>query len=180
MPIRHKQRNKGMTQEFETLGRTVVATGCSGRHARHTFQLTADYLLHANEAAKFKEDLPTTHWFAEQREAVGNESFVYVCLQIAACDNVVQCGFDETSLDGQPTFNQWCLVQSGESVQLVNLECAGILPSSTAEETIVHIRKTWKRGRELPKWCGIHWDQICKTFLHLKLRAAFDYIKSSG
>jgi hypothetical protein len=83
MPIRHKQRNKGMTQEFETLGRTVVATGCSGRHARHTLLLTADYLLHADEAANFAEDLPTTHWFAKQREAVGNESFVYACLQIA-------------------------------------------------------------------------------------------------
>ena len=111
MPIRHKQRNKGMTQEFETLGRTVVATGCSGRHARHTLQLTADYLLHAVEAANFTKDLPTTHWFAKQREAVGNESFVYACLQIAACDNVLQWGFDETSLDGQPTFNQWCAVR---------------------------------------------------------------------
>ncbi len=76
MPIRHAQRNKGMTQEFETLGRSVVATGCSGRHARHTLILTAEYLLRADEAENFKDDLPTTHWFAKQREAVGNESFV--------------------------------------------------------------------------------------------------------
>jgi hypothetical protein len=137
-----------MTQEFETLGRTKVATGCSGRHARHTLLLAADYLLHPDEAANFKKELPTTHWFAKQREAVGNESFVYACLQIAACDKVVQWGFDETSLDDHPTFNQCCLVQSSESVQLLNLECAGILPSSTAEETIVHVRKTWERGRE--------------------------------
>ena len=148
MPIRHAQRNKGITQEFETFGRTVVATGCSGRHARHTLLLTADYVLCPDEATNFKEDLPTTHWFAKQREAVGNESFVYACLKIAACDNVLQWGFDETSLDGQPTFNQWCLVQSGDSVDLVNLECAGILPDSTAEETIVHVRETWERGRQ--------------------------------
>ncbi len=89
MPIRHAQRNRGMTQEFETLERTVVATGCSGRHARSTLQITAEYLLRADEAANFIEELPTTHWFAKQREAVGNESFVYACLQIAACDNVL-------------------------------------------------------------------------------------------
>ncbi len=32
-------------------------------------------------------------------------------------------------------------------MRLVNLECAGILPSSTAEETIVHIQNTWEQGR---------------------------------
>ena len=80
MPIRHAQRNKGITQEFETFGRTVVATGCSGRHARHTLLLTAEYLLRADEATNFKDELPTTHWFAKQREEVGNESFVYACL----------------------------------------------------------------------------------------------------
>ena len=78
---------------------------------------------------------------------MGNESFVYACLEVGACDHVLQWGFDETSLDGQSTFNQWCLVQRDDAVRLVNLECAGILPSSTAEETIVHIQQTWERGR---------------------------------
>jgi hypothetical protein len=74
---------------------------------------------------------------------------VYACLEIGSCDHVLQCGFDETSLDGQSTFNQWCLVQRNDDVRLVNLECAGILPSSTAEETITHIQNTWERGRQV-------------------------------
>ncbi len=75
---------------------------------------------------------------------------MYACLEIGACDHVLQWGFDETSLDGQSTFNQWCLmVQRNDDVRLVNLECAGILPSSTAEETITHIQKTWERGRQV-------------------------------
>jgi hypothetical protein len=96
-----------------------------------------------------KTELPSANWCAKQREAVGNESFVYACLEIGACDHVLQWGFDETSLDGQSTFNQWCLVQRNDEVRLVNLECAGILPSSTTEETITHIQKTWERGRQV-------------------------------
>jgi hypothetical protein len=124
-----------------------VGCGCSGRHARDTLLLTADYLLRGDEAGTFKKELPTTHWFAKQREAVGSESFVYSCLEIAACDRILQWGFDETSLDGQPTFNQWCLVERGNGVAIITLECAGLLPSSTAEETVEHIKKTWERGR---------------------------------
>jgi hypothetical protein len=29
------------------------------------------------------------------------------------CDEVVQWGFDETTLDGTACFNQWCLVRTG-------------------------------------------------------------------
>jgi hypothetical protein len=103
--------------------------------------------LRAEEAVEFKNDLPSIIWFARQREALGYESFVYSCLQIAACDNILQWGFDETALDGQPCFNQWCLVRRGGDVRLVTLECAGILPSGSAEKTVEHIKKTWERGR---------------------------------
>ncbi len=34
-------------------------------------------------------------------------------------------------------------------MKLVTLECAGVLPSSTAEETIVHIAETWERGKQV-------------------------------
>ncbi len=120
----------------------MVGTGCSGRHARDTLLLTADYLLKPEEAERFKFDLPTTYWFARQREAVGSESFVYSCLELAACESILQWGFDETSLDGSPTFNQWCLVRRGSGVAVITLECAGLLPSSTAGETVEHIKKT--------------------------------------
>ena len=112
-----------------------MGCGCSGRHARDTLLLTVDYLLREDEAEKFKNELPSTHWFAKQREAVGSESFVYSCLAIAACDRILQWGFDETSLDGQPTFNQWCLVERENGVAIITLECAGLLkkPGSVGE-----------------------------------------------
>jgi hypothetical protein len=121
------------------------------RHARDTLKLTADYLLRPDGAATFTKELPTPHWFATQREAVGSESFVYSCLEIAACDKILQWGFDETSLDGHPTFNQWCLLERANGVAIITLECAGLLPSSMAAETVEHIKKTWKRGRACVK-----------------------------
>jgi hypothetical protein len=146
-PIYDPIRSKGIFGAFEAFGRTVVATGCSGRHARHTLLLTADYLSNPEEAKIFKCDLPTTHWFARQREAVGSEPFVYSCLELVTCSSILQWGFDETSLDGLPTFNQWCLVRRESGVTIITLECAGLLPSSTAAETVEHIAKTWERGR---------------------------------
>ncbi len=98
-------------------------------------------MLELNEAIEFKLDLPSTHWFAKQREAVGCESFVYSCLKLAACDRILQWGFDETSLDGLPTFNQWCHVKRETGVAIITLECAGLLPSSTAAETVAHVKK---------------------------------------
>jgi hypothetical protein len=67
-------------------------------------------------------------------------------LELAACESILQWGFDETSLDGQSTFNQWCLVKRDNGVGIITLECAGILPSSTAVETVEHVKKTWERG----------------------------------
>jgi hypothetical protein len=44
------------------------------------------------------------------------------------CDEVVQWGFDETTLDGQACFNQWCLVRTGTPQTTVcNLGCAVFL-----------------------------------------------------
>ncbi len=34
-------------------------------------------------------------------------------IRVAKCEEVLQWGFDETSLDGTPTLNQWVLVQEG-------------------------------------------------------------------
>ncbi len=115
-PIRTGKIRDGISAEFEAFGRTVVGSGCSGRHARDTLLLAADYLLIEHEATQFKDDLPTTHWFARQREAVGSESFVFACLELAACENIIQWGFDE--LFGRPVHIQPMVsVWFGELVQ---------------------------------------------------------------
>jgi hypothetical protein len=158
--------------------------------------------------------VPQIAWYATQREALGLEAAVYAYLPIGlsnpcfsspsfpvcyvtnatfvagACDEVVQWGFDETTLDGTACFNQWCLIRTGHGKipvflliltafacftpssffsltssllstlsyavsgagdvhSIVTIECAGILPCSTAAETVIHIEKTWERGQTL-------------------------------
>ncbi len=41
-------------------------------------------------------------------------------------------------------------------MKLVTLECAGLLPSSTAEDTITHITETWERGKTVVNMLRAH------------------------
>ena len=74
---------------------------------------------------QFKENMPELRWFQTQREGMGNESLLYSFLRIAKCEEVVQWGFDETSLNGVSTMNQWCRIKEGEEYKIVTLECTG-------------------------------------------------------
>ncbi len=76
---------------------------------------------------------------------------MYTWLRVAGCENIIQWGFDETSLDGVPTLNQWAMLQdvtvgddgvSTSSTSIINMECAGLLVGSTAKEVTAHIELT--------------------------------------
>jgi hypothetical protein len=75
-----------------------------------------------------------------------NESLVYSFIAIARCTEVCQWEFDETSLNGIPTLNQWCRIHDGEGYRHVTIECAGLLTGSTAERVAEHVKLTWERG----------------------------------
>ncbi len=45
-----------------------------------------------------------------------------------------------------------CILQSSTSI--VNMECAGLLVGSTAEEVTAHIELTWDRGKESGFLCS--------------------------
>jgi hypothetical protein len=121
--------------------RSILATGCSARQARDNILLTSHYLLPTLEAEHLCDEVPDLPWFSRQREALGLEASVYafialgnpqlfpspkplrshsftiLCLtHLGRCDEVVQWGFDETTLDGQACFNQWCLLRTGTSL----------------------------------------------------------------
>ena len=111
-----------MAAEFEQFARSVLASGCSARMARDNLLLTGQYLLPPNEADVFCRQVPqecesfpclnVPHtlaltrmhplaWYARQREALGLESYVYSFMKVASAREVLQWGFDETTLDGQ-------------------------------------------------------------------------------
>ena len=92
-----------------------------------------------------------------QREALGVESFLYMFMRIAGCEKIQQWGFDETTLDGKETINQWAMLVDEERVDqgfegsttVVTLECAGVLPCSLAENVVDQIETVWERGTHL-------------------------------
>ncbi len=52
---------------------------------------------------------------------MGNESYVYSFIRIAKCEEVVQWGFDKTSLNGIPTLNQWCRIKEDNDYVIITI-----------------------------------------------------------
>ncbi len=48
-------------------------------------------------------------------------------------------GFDETSLNGIPTLNQWCRIKERDKYVNVTIECAGLLVGSTSTMVAEHV-----------------------------------------
>lgn len=148
--IRHtKQKGKPIADKFVRHCRTLLATGSSARSVREQLYLNAGFFLTADKYAVFEAAMPSLRWLQFQREGMGNESYVYSFIRIAKCEEVVQWGFDETSLNGIPTLNQWCRIKEGSDYVVVTIECAGLLVGSTAARVAEHVRVTWERAQSV-------------------------------
>jgi hypothetical protein len=69
-------------------------------------------------------------------------------MRIAKCERVLQWGFDETSLDGIGTLNQWVRIEEAGEVEVLTLECAGLLTGGTAHKVGEHVKVFWQRGQQ--------------------------------
>ena len=153
--VKHTDAKRGMSQKFEEHVRCLMATGSTARQTREGLILTAGQFLEDEECADYRSQIPTVEWFAKQREALGVESYLYTFMKIAGADSVRQWGFDETKIDGHDTFNQWAMliypakeeVEGYKEATIVTLECAAVLPSSVAEDVVLHIEEVWRRGK---------------------------------
>ncbi len=125
-----------------------MATGSSARSVREQLFVNAAFFLEEARNTLFMETTPELRWFQSQREGLGNESLLYSFMQIAMCDEVCQWGFDETSLNGIATLNQWCRLKEGTTYRTVTIECAGLLPGSTASRIAAHVKIVWERGQQ--------------------------------
>ncbi len=99
--------------------------------------------LRPEAAAAYAALVSNVRWFQAQREALGNEAWLYGMVKLSRANECLQHGFDETSIDGTPTFNQWVLLDAGLNVppRLVKIQCAGLLVGSTAAEIASHIEQ---------------------------------------
>ena len=144
-------KGRGKSLQFQFAARTFLATGCSARSARDQMLVSAQLFLSSAKFILFEHQVPSERWFRYQRKGLGYEAWLYSMLRVANCEAILQWGFDETSLDGTPTLNQWVLIQESMcSPSIVTIECCGLLVGSTSEEIAEHIRASWLTGKHLP------------------------------
>ncbi len=144
-------KGRGKSLAFEFAARTFLAMGCSARSARDQMLVSAQLFLPSTKFALYGHEVPSERWFRYQRKGLGYEAWLYSMLRVANCEAILQWGFDETSLDGTPTLNQWVLIEESMSTPcVVTIECCGLLVGSTSEEIVEHIRASWLTGTHLP------------------------------
>ena len=110
--------------------------------------VSAAFYMRASSYAEFARQVPHKSWFKTQRKGLGYEAWLYAMVRVCTCETVLQWGFDETSIDGVPTLNQWVLLkEEGLPPSVTTIECAGILVGSTSREIADHIRESWAKGQ---------------------------------
>lgn len=133
--------------EFERHVRALLATGVSAEVCRAQVLMNARFFL--GERYSVGMEIPNARWFRQQREGAGAETTLMQWVRIARCNAVIQLGYDETKIDGIPTFNQWCLIEEERNLAVVVVECGGTLTGSKAKEIAEHVRVTWERGHNM-------------------------------
>jgi hypothetical protein len=141
-------RGRRIAEKFVRHARTLLSTGGSARATLEQLHLNATFFLSEEDYKIFQDEVPSVRWFQYQREGMGLESYLYTLMRVAKCERVVQWGFDETSLDGWATLNQWVRIEEEGQLHVVTLECAGLLSGSTTQKVCEHIRVYWERGQE--------------------------------
>jgi hypothetical protein len=88
--VRGKQRNKGITMQFEQHVRCALATGATARQVQDMQLVDAAFFLNADEASIFCSTMPQMQWFQAQREGLGLESYLYGFMRIAGASRIIQ------------------------------------------------------------------------------------------
>ena len=134
---------------FELQVRSLLASGSSARAAKDHLIQSAGQFLRPVIAEEYVKQVPNLRWFQGQREALGNEAWLYSMIELSRANVCLQHGFDETSINGTPTLNQWVLLHAGLNLppRLVTIQCAGLLVGSTAAEIAGHVEASWELGQ---------------------------------
>ena len=138
--IRAGGRGDPFTPEFEHFAKQCMATGISAQGCLDQMESNVRFWLGEKAASSLRLKLPGVRWLQSIREQVGNESWLYSFIKIAGADEIFQHGFDETQIDRVSACNQWCLIRTGKSIEVVYIETGGLLIGGTAEEMKDHVK----------------------------------------
>jgi hypothetical protein len=123
-------------------------TGMSAVAVRDCTLMNAEFLLSPEELKKVV--VPDVRWTQKQREAMGSESWLHGMMKTCRAEEVLQFGFDETTIRRQSTMNQWALTKETKDspLEVVSIETAGMLVGGTSQETADHVAECWRRGQQ--------------------------------
>jgi hypothetical protein len=70
-------------------------------------------------------------------------------IELCRANECLQHGFDETTIDGTQTLNQWVLLDAGANLapKIVTIRCAGLFVGSMAAEIASHNEQAWDVGQ---------------------------------
>jgi hypothetical protein len=112
-----------VNDKFTRHVRALLASGASAAATLKQLSLNARLFLNDEDYNHFVLDLPRIRWFQYQRKGLGLESYLYTLTRIAKSDRLHTYysvgGFDEPSLDGVATLNQWVRIKEGEDLHIV-------------------------------------------------------------
>ncbi len=119
----------------------LLCLGSSAAAARVQLLHSASVFLRPEAYHLYAALVPNLRWFQAQREALGNEAWLYAMIEVSQAKECLQHGFDETSINGTPTLNQWVLLESPAPPppRIGTQQCAGFLVGSKATEICEHI-----------------------------------------
>ena len=169
---RTTSRGRPYTSAFEAHAVASLSTGISAPQLRQ--QMIRDKECTLNLMGMSRGDIaafeiPEVDWFERMRERLGNESLVFAFAKVAAADEVIQYGCDETAIHRQSTLNQWVRIKNPDgSIETVIIEAVGILVGGTAEEVAAHVETTFDRGQELLEKVRVELGPLADELLPLK------------
>ena len=169
---RTTSRGRPYTDAFEAHAVASLSTGISAPQLRQQMIRDMEFILGSmglsrDDIAAF--EIPEVDWFERMRERLGNESLVFAFAKVAAADEVIQYGCDETAIHRQSTLNQWVRIKNPDgSIETVIIEAVGILVGGTAEEIAAHVEATFDRGQELLEKVRVELGPLAGELLPLK------------
>ena len=87
-------------------------------------------------------------WFTDLRGSLGVEAELYTYMKIAAAQDILQLGFDETEINGQSTLNIWVKIQtSNNEEEICFLSTAEFFQGGTADQVVDHIEKKFVQAQ---------------------------------
>ncbi len=94
-------KGRARSYAFECQVRSLLASGCSARSAREQLLQSSRNFLRPEAAVAYAALVPNVRWFQAQREALGNEAWLYGMVELSRANECLQHGLTSACNTGR-------------------------------------------------------------------------------